>query len=129
MNKTWLVAAHEYRRHVFTKRFVFALLSVPLFILIIAGLVYYIVDRENQTSTVGYVDRSGLLADPLPAPDLEPGDEAITIIPYNDQADAEAALEQGDIQAIFSIPQDYLSSGSLTIYHLESVKSEGKRQF
>ena len=98
MNKTWLVASHEYKRHVFTRRFAFGLLSVPFFILLITGLVFLIISMENNTSAVGYVDHSGLLADPLPAPPVEAPDKPIDILAYPDKESAEAALYANEIQ-------------------------------
>jgi len=37
MIKLWRVAQQEYRRHVFTRRFLFGLLSVPLIMVVMVG--------------------------------------------------------------------------------------------
>ena len=42
MSKLWQVALQEYRRHVFTRRFIFGLLSVPLVIILLVGLVFLV---------------------------------------------------------------------------------------
>jgi len=46
----------------------FGLLSVPLVIILLVGLFFLIISMENNTTPIGYVDHSGLLSDPLPAP-------------------------------------------------------------
>ena len=46
MKKIFLVAWHEYRRHVFTKRFLMGLLSVPLLVLVMVGLVFIIISIQ-----------------------------------------------------------------------------------
>ncbi len=64
MKKLWHVAWHEYRRHVFNRRFVLvSLLSVPLVILVIFGLIFLIISLDTNTTPLGYVDFSGLLAE------------------------------------------------------------------
>ena len=68
MSKFWRVALYEYKRHVLQKRFIFALLSVPLFIGMIILMVVFLVYIETDVTPVGYVDASGLLANPVPGP-------------------------------------------------------------
>jgi ABC-type Na+ efflux pump permease subunit len=49
MKKVWTIIKHEYTRHVLRKRFVFALLSVPLWILISVGAgVLSVLLRQTQ---------------------------------------------------------------------------------
>ena len=61
MAKFWEIAFQEYSRHVFRRRFVFALFSLPAFILV-AGLISFLAVRaERSDLPVGYVDLAGLL--------------------------------------------------------------------
>ena len=64
MSQIWQVMVFEYGRHVFRKRFLFALLSLPAFILVMAFVVFLLVRSEFNTMPVGYVDHSGLLTGP-----------------------------------------------------------------
>jgi ABC-2 type transport system permease protein len=129
MNKTWLVGSHEYKRHVFTRRFAFGLLSVPFIILLLTGLVFFIIAMENTTRAIGYLDHSGLLADPLPAPPAEFPIKDIDFRAYPDWESAEAALYANEVQAVYTIPEDYLSSGYLELNYLEAIKSGARGQF
>jgi len=130
MNKLWHVAWHEYRRHVFNRRFVLvSLLSVPLVMLMMVGLVYLIISLDINTTPLGYVDFSGLLADPVSAPAPEPPDRPVPILPFETEADARSALEAGQIQAYYVLPADYLSTGRLSVVHLGALKSPARIQF
>jgi ABC-2 type transport system permease protein len=130
MTKLWNVAWHEYQRRVFSRRFVLVgLLSVPLVALVMVGLVFLILSLDTNTTPVGYVDHSGLLANPLPAPAPEPPDKPVPIVPFETETAARSALDAGQIQAYYVLPVDYLSSGSLTVFHLNEFKSSARIQF
>ena len=122
MSKTWRIALHEYGQHVFNKRFLFGLLSVPFAILLMLGLIFLIIGMENETRPVGYVDLAGLLADPFPAPEVEPPDKPVEFRAYADEAAAMDALNAGEIAAYYVIPENYLQTGSLSLVHAEEVK-------
>ena len=130
MNKLWLVAWHEYQRHVFTRRFVLVgLLSVPLVILVLVGLIFLIFSLDIDTTPLGYVDSSGLLANPVAAPAPEWPDKPVPMLPFANEADARSALERGSIQAYYVLPVDYLSTGGLRVVHLDSLKASPRAQF
>ena len=66
MDKFWKVLAYEYKRHVLRKRFIFAILSVPIFVAVILAISIIAAVAQTNTSPIGYVDQSGLLAKPVP---------------------------------------------------------------
>ncbi|HEX9090610.1 MAG TPA: hypothetical protein VF831_03930, partial [Anaerolineales bacterium] len=68
MRKFWLVAWHEYSRHVFRKRFLFALLSMPLLLALMVGMVILVIWLDSNPTPIGYIDHSGLLVNPVPQP-------------------------------------------------------------
>ena len=115
MSKLWQVALQEYRRHVFNRRFVFGLLSVPLVILLLIGLLFLIIAMETNTTPIGYVDHSGLLSDPVPAPRPSATDRPVAMIAFANETDAQSALEAGRIQAYYVLPADYRTSGTLRV--------------
>jgi ABC-2 type transport system permease protein len=130
MTKLWHVAWHEYRRHVFNRRFVLVgLLSVPLLILVMVGLIFLVISLDINTTPLGYVDYSGLLVDPVSAPAPEPPDRPVPILPFETEAAARSALEAGKIQAYYVLPADYLSIGRLSVVHLGALKSPASTQF
>lgn len=129
MIKVWRVALHEYKRHVLNRRFVLGLLSVPLLIAVMIGLVFLVISMDTNTKPIGYVDHSGLLSNPVSPPPVVKPDRPIEMHPYSDEAAARSALEAGKIQAYYILPEDYLSSGSLSVVHIEALKSSSSSQF
>lgn len=129
MKKFWRVAFHEYSRHVLQKRFIFALLSVPLFIVLILIMTLALVYIEMDTTPVGYVDKSGLLTNPVPVPEPERPDRLVPFMAYSDEAEAEASLRAKDIQAYFVLPEDYLQSGQAKLVYFEQPNDPVYEQF
>jgi ABC-2 type transport system permease protein len=130
MNKLWHVAWYEYRRHVFTRRFVLAgLLSVPLILLVMAGLVLLIISLGINTTPLGYVDHSGLLSNPVPAPAPEWPDQLVPMLPFETEAAARSALDAGQIQAYYVLPADYLSTGQVSVFHMGAFQDMAKSRF
>lgn len=130
MNKLMRVAWHEYRRHVFNKRFILiGLFSVPLILLVMVGLILLVISLDINTTPIGYVDSSGLLANPLTAPTPEWPDKPITMISFPDETAAHSALQAGQIQAYYILPADYLTSGSLQVFDMGNLKSPARTQF
>lgn len=129
MIKVLRVARHEYGQHVFNKRFLMGLLSVPLVIIVMVGLIFLIISIENDTTPLGYVDNSGLLSDPVPAPAVEKPGKPVPMLPFASDSEARSALDAGEIQAYFVLPADYLSTGKLTLVYLEDVKAPARYQF
>ncbi len=107
MKKIWTVFKHEYTRHVLRRRFLFALLSVPLWILITVAAGFLSVALQLNPAPVGYVDQAGLLEgiDPRQAAEPELGD--VELRPFAGEAAAREALEAKEIQAYFVIPAGY----------------------
>ena len=48
MNKFWRIAFHEYTRHVFRRRFLFALSSVPLMMVLMVVLIIVIIRIDSN---------------------------------------------------------------------------------
>jgi ABC-2 type transport system permease protein len=129
MKRIWQIARHEYLQHVLTRRFIFGILSVPLVIALLAGLVFYLISLDNNTTPIGYVDLSGLLTDPVPAPRPEAPDRPVPMIAFDSESHARSALDAGQIQAYYVLPADYLSTGELRVVHINEIKSPARNQF
>ncbi len=119
----------EYSRHVFRKRFLLALFSVPLMLGFIAILVIVIIRIESSATPIGYVDQSGLLANPIPQPPVKFPEQTVPMLPFSSEADARASLDAGKIQAFYVIPQDYLVTGQLREVYNEEPKGISTQQF
>ena len=129
MNKFWRVAWHEYSRNVFRKRFLFALFSVPLMIMLMVVLVIGIIMMETSSKPVGYVDYSGLLSDPVAQPKVRWPEQFVPMVAYPDEISANNDLQVKKIQAYYIISPDYLQSGQATVIYDEKLKGSDEEQF
>jgi ABC-2 type transport system permease protein len=135
MNKLWLVARHEYRRHVLRKGFILLLLSVPAAIALSIGLGAYAESRENRSAAVGYVDLAGVLSDPLAAPPRGSSPNSIGVpavvplVPYGSEEAARAALDAGRIQAYYVVTAGYLQTNRVDLVYIAAPGDSVRRQF
>jgi len=129
MNKFWYVALNEYKRHVFRKAYIWAILSVPLILFISIGAGYMVEMFETNTDPVGYVDLSGVLANPQPVPEGAGTRHPVELIPYPDEDAALAALDAGEVQAYYVIAQDYLETRSVSLTYYEKPGENAESYF
>jgi len=101
MLKVWQIIKYEYRRHVFQKRFLFSLLSLPLAAVAMIVVALVISAFSIDTTPVGYLDRSGIIQDAN-----RPGEKSSLFEPviefnsYESEDQARADLENEEIQAL-----------------------------
>jgi len=127
MSKTWRVALYEYKRNVFKRSFLFALLSIPLMIGFSVTLGLVMESLGKNTAPIGYVDQAGLFDDPV-LPEVSPSD-AVQFVAYNTEDDALAALEAGTLQAYYVVPADYFETSHIELKYLEEPWENATRQF
>jgi ABC-2 type transport system permease protein len=135
MSKLRHVALYEYRRHVLTRRFVLVVLSMPAILAFLIGMIAVSIHLTRSTKAVGYVDLSGVLANPRPAPQRgttpdEPSAPALVpILAFPAEDDARRALEQGEVQAYYLIPGDYPVTGEVDLVYQKPPSEDARRQF
>jgi len=129
MSKFWRIAWHEYSRHVFRRRFLFALFSVPLMIVLMAVLVIVVIMLNSNPIPIGYIDRSGLLSNPRPQPAVKWPERNVHMRAYPDEASAKVDLQAGKLQAYYLIPQDYLQTGKVEEVYVTEPKGMAVEQF
>lgn len=120
MNKFWMIFKHEYRRHVLRRRFLLALLSVPLWFVFAVGLGILSVALQVDSRPVGYVDLAGVIKHNRLVFGGVPFTDSVEFEAFSDQAEARAALEESRIQAFFVLPEAYLAERAVRlVYHEE----------
>lgn len=129
MKKTWILIIHEYTRHVLRKRFLFALLSIPLWIGISVGAGVLSVVLTIDTHPVGYVDHANL----LDGVDFEsiPSNRILDVefIRYENEELAKDQLDGERIQAYFVLAPDYLQTFNSSVVYLEEPDNGIYEQF
>ncbi|HEX9923616.1 MAG TPA: hypothetical protein VGD99_13240, partial [Anaerolineae bacterium] len=117
MTRTWRIFWHEYSRHLTRRSYLFFTFGFPLFMAlapVVGGFILAIAIRnalpEPDRRPVGLVDQAALLADTTELPR-----EPVEIIRFADPTAAQAALAQGQIQAIYDIEPDYWETGHISL--------------
>jgi ABC-2 type transport system permease protein len=129
MSKFWLIAAHEYTRHVFRRRFLLALSSVPLLIILMIVLVLVVITVDSNPTPIGYIDQSGILANPKSQPAAKWPERTVPMRAYTNEVVAKTDLEAKKIQAYFVISADYLETGKAREVYLAVPKDLAVNQF
>jgi ABC-2 type transport system permease protein len=115
MSKFWLIFRYEYLRHVRRKRYIFALLSMPLSVAFIFGIGLLSAYLQHDPGPIGYFDSSGVLKDPI-YPKQEDGlFKPVEILSFEDEGSARAALETGQIKGYYILAEDYLQTGAVSL--------------
>ena len=135
MSTLWLVAWHEYKRHVMQRRFIVVVLSVPLMIAAVAGLGLLSGIMSHDATPIGYVDHSGLLADPVQVPATSPLpllsllQKPVPLVPYRTEEAAREALEASEIQAYCALAADYAETRRVELVYVKPPSENATREF
>lgn len=130
MKKTWLVFWHEYTRHVLRRRFLFAVLSIPLFFVVIMAASIFASLRLVDNSPVGYVDLAGFIKtgqSERSGPALFNRQVAFTA--FRSETEARSALDSKAIQAYFVLPAGYPQDASVRLVSYKSPSQQIQAQF
>jgi ABC-2 type transport system permease protein len=125
MRKILRVMYFEYVRHVFRKRFLLSLFSLPLFIGVMALVVLLLVRSEINFKPIGYVDIAGVL--PNSAGDYQGG--LVDLLQFKTQDQADLALLAGQIQAYYVLDSDYLESRQAKLVAIDQPSNAATDQF
>jgi ABC-2 type transport system permease protein len=118
MKAVWLIAVQEFIANARRPGLIIVTLAIPLLALagvvlasLFGGQVGDLMESQfaPEQKTVGYVDHSGLLADPLPQ--YREGYRA-----FPDEESARLALLADEIGGFAVVPADYLETGNVTVY-------------
>ena len=118
MRKMLLVFGYELGSTFRRRSYLFATFAIPIIIGVIflglSSLQRSAPSAPTQSTSAptelraeGYVDYAGLIH--ALSPDVPPG----TLVPYEDEVQAQQALRAGEITAYYVIPADYIASGDL----------------
>lgn len=123
MNKAWLVAKHEFLTNVRKRSFLLSAVGIPLFFIVLFYVIFALTFSQYDVAnlgTIGYVDQSGLLAAQVDKPQ--------TFAAFASESEARAALDAGEIGAFFIVPEDYETTGSITVFGRTDSNPDLQRQ-
>ena len=117
MNKTLLIARHEFLAILKRKFFLFMTLGIPL--LGFLGIVIFQLVQgglgpsdPDEIINTGYVDQAGGFGGFADQP-------GVRLVPFTSEELANGSLVAGEIDHYFVIPADYVATGEITLYTLE----------
>jgi ABC-2 type transport system permease protein len=129
MNKTLLIMRHEFLATLRRRSFQVVSLGLPLMgavVLIVISLIgggtetpSDTPDRPPELNTEGVIDQSGLI-------ETVPAD--LPLVLFDDETDAQEALNTGRINAYYVVPADYIQRGEVIYVHpeLTPMSSQGQ---
>lgn len=126
--KLWRVIAYEYSRHVLRRRFLFALLSVPAMIAVMAGVALLLIWLQTDDTPLGYVDQAGFLVD-LRAARPDPPARPVPLLAFASETQARAALEAGEIQGYYVLEPGFRETNRARLIYLEEPNDSAQEQF
>lgn len=131
MNKTWIVIKHEYLKHVKKKRFILAVLSLPLFVLFLVAFGFMMVIFQYNDTPIGYIDQIGLLDNSIkyqaeaPLGILKP----VEFIRYKSESEVKSALEDNQIQAYYVLDNNFIKTREIKVFANETPDSSLNGEF
>ncbi len=130
MNKLWTIIRREYLYNVRRPAFLASTFLMPLFIvgsMFLGGMLDAVGDGIEDIpadSAVGYVDLANVMPD-----GLIPDDVKASYRRYESVDAARAAIDAGEISAVFEIPADYMTFGRINVYSYDRVPTVLKDEF
>ena len=128
MRKIWLVVKHDYLKNVRQKGFLIALFSLPLFIGLSVGLGYLMQSQTQSSESIGYVDNSGVLSNPILLSSISDRPR-VEIIQISSRELAQDQLNKGELQAYFLLPEDYPDNKDIELFFLDEPGENASRDF
>jgi ABC-2 type transport system permease protein len=130
MDKIWRITKYEYSRHVFRRRFLISLLSLPIAVIVMVGVAFMIAHFITDTTPIGYIDHSGVLAHPTQRQaNNDIFNPVIAIKSYQNRDQAQEDLEADVIQAYYVLPSDYPQDLNVELVFLKEPGSNVQNQF
>lgn len=126
MRNFWLIARHEYRKRVDKRSFLIATFGIPLLIIVVIGVTIFLTVSNQNDNPLGYVDQADLL-NPAVIPDVPGKSAAVALVSFSDEAAAQRALEEKEIQAYVILPPDYRQSRQIQLVYWDQPPEEEVR--
>lgn len=126
MRNLWLIARQEYLQRVAQRSFLLITLSIPFLIAAVSAIAVLSVLGSRDDRPLGYVDHAGVVAAQVAAAPVE--DDSVAVRTFADEAAARAAVEAGEIQAFYVLPQDYLARREVTLYYGDEPPGQATRR-
>lgn len=127
MRNLWLVARHEYLKIVKKKSFLLGTLGLPVLIVAVMAVSVLVAVGQRGGQPLGYVDHAGILDEGVEISRRDGDKPPVAMVAFDDEGAARAALDAGDIQAYYVLPEDYVRTGNVQLFYLNKQPAEVAR--
>jgi ABC-2 type transport system permease protein len=119
MNKVWLVAKQEFLHHVLRKRFLLVLFGLPLFMVAMMGIGVLVGLMSAERISVGLIDSANYITSEVDSYIMDGENDDIfsdtKLVFPEDEEQAQAWLNSGEIEAFYIIPSGYPQEGVIRL--------------
>lgn len=130
MKKFWRVFWYEYTRHVLRKRFLVALISMPLIFLAIIAFGMLSVVLQYNSKPVGFVDPGNVVRlDLAPRANSDRLFAPVELRRYASEPEALSALQAGELQGVYVLAPDFAATGTSRLVSLDTTSEMAQDQF
>ncbi len=126
MHNMWRIARAEFLRLAGKRSFILAMIGMPLLIGVVMAAAILVAMPKSDDRGVGYVDLAGVMQG-TPAAGYAADEDAPPVLSFADETAARAALDAGEIQAFYVLPEDYLATRRVMTYTLGESPSNAAR--
>jgi ABC-2 type transport system permease protein len=121
MSRFWLVARHQYLTMVGKRSFLLVTLGFPVLIAAVMAIAIFFSRGSQDQRPFGVVDQANVLR-PTAIEDV-----ALDMRAFETLDEGKAALEAGEVQAVYLLPGDYPQSGRVQLYYWDDPPGDAVR--
>ncbi|NLO26606.1 MAG: ABC transporter permease [Actinobacteria bacterium] len=119
MSKTWLIARQEYLKNVRRRSFLLVTFGLPVMMLVLMGISILSSIRTSDASTLGYVDKGGVLSATVDDPGFQS---------FAGTEEAIAALQDKLIQGFYVVAPGYAETGEIELFYWDRQPGAGLQE-
>lgn len=122
-----LVARHQYLTMVRKRSFLLGTLAFPLLIAVVVAIAIFTETGGRDLRPLGVVDHANILPTSAVMPDPARRG-SVEIRPFPERSAARRALEDGEIQAFYVLPADYVHSRRVELVYWDEAPGDAARE-
>ncbi len=121
MRKLLRIARHEYVKVAGKRSFIVSTIGFPLFFIAIMAFSIYMSIGGSDGRALGVVDEAGVLVPQVAPTERASGEPLVAVRRFADEAAAQAALRDGQIQGYYLLPAGYLTGSPAKLYFWDKM--------
>lgn len=125
LSRAWLIGRHHFVQEASKRSFLLVLFSLPLFLALTISVGLLGARMSEHSTTIGYVDSRAFLQDSMVAS----GERNVQFRSYESRGEAQAALDNGAIDAYYLLAPDFAVTRRAELVYQEAPPWEAQQAF